>query len=163
MPDAARWKRLLAEVDADRAAMEEHRDEVETDLQQLGRDHARGTRALLAVSLHHYYTALESLFERYARAFEGVPDRGARWHQDLLRQMTLDIKGIRPAVFRGALLSDLRDLLGFRHFFRHAYAAAFDEEKLARTARRLLEIHPRLVDDLDAFEETVRAALDDDT
>ena len=56
---------------------------------------------------------------------------------------------VRPAVLSAALLPDLIELLSFRHFFRHAYAVAFDERALRRHGERLLRAHPLVKADLD--------------
>ncbi|MGO8995156.1 MAG: hypothetical protein ACLQVI_17715 [Polyangiaceae bacterium] len=87
------------------------------------------TLAQAAVALHHAYGAVESALTRVARAFDGPPE-GADWHQALLDAMALEIEGLRPAVLSPASVRDARVLLAFRHFFRHAYAATWDAERL---------------------------------
>lgn len=148
------------------------RAEVEADLGALATHHEVTTRALgvadwsadtpvvsvVAVALHHYYGAAESIFERIARFFEGLPERGDRWHIDLLQAMALRIDDIRPAVLRAETLHGLRELLAFRHFFRHAYAVSFDPVKLRRAAEDLVRTHPLLAADLDRFQAVVAAA-----
>jgi hypothetical protein len=54
----------------------------------------------LAGFLHHFYTGLESIFERIALAFEGSLPQGPHWHRDLLRSMAIEILRVRPAVLR---------------------------------------------------------------
>jgi hypothetical protein len=44
------------------------------------------------------------------------------WHQALLHSMGLHIETVSPALFSFATVGVLRRLLGFRDFFRHAYA-----------------------------------------
>ena len=158
MSDSARLRALLAEVSADRQALDAHVKYLKQALATKEMDH--GTNALVAVSLHHWYSALESIWERIARAFEGLPERDERWHQDLLHVMTLPIEAVRPAVIRAELGSDLREILGFRHFFRHAYVVSFDRERLERAALALTRAHPAVSEDLDRFAETIRRALD---
>lgn len=111
--------------------------------------------AFLAVKLHAWYTAFESILERIARVVEGGLSGGPAYHQDLLRGMTLPLAEVRPAVINPARLADLSDMLAFRHFFRHAYAVALDEDELKRHATRLQRLHPGVRQDLRAFESLV--------
>ena len=57
------------------------------------------------------------------------------------------------------VVEGLRELLAFRHFFRHAYAADLDGERLARLASVLDAVHGGLAHDLDAFLEEIEKAL----
>ncbi|MCA9519217.1 MAG: hypothetical protein KC635_29985, partial [Myxococcales bacterium] len=68
---------LLAAVAHDRAAAATHaeralthRDDLESDLHQ----------TVVAASLHHWYSAIESLAERVLRAFGQTVGSGDRWH-----------------------------------------------------------------------------------
>lgn len=114
--------------------------------------------AVVAVAVHHFYGAAESIFERVARAFEGAPARSDRWHQELLERMTLLLPDVRPAVLRRETARALAPVLGFRHFFRHAYAVTFDVRRLQLAAEDVLQAHPLLSDDLDTFERVIMEA-----
>lgn len=87
--------------------------------------------AYLAISVHQYYTALEGIFERICRVFEGSLPTGADTHQALLRDMALELPGVRAAVLKGETVVALRPLLKFRHFVRHAYAVVWDANRIA--------------------------------
>ncbi len=89
----------------------------------------RSKLAVLAVDIHRYYTGLESILERIERYF-GVLPTGPDWHRELLDGAALEIEGVRPRVLAPALLEDFRELLRFRHFFRHAYAVELNAAKL---------------------------------
>src|SRR5581483_7118488 len=91
-----------------------------------------------AASLHGWYTAVESMFERVAREFDHRIPKGERRHRDLLEQMTLEIPGVRRPVIEKALERELSELLKFRHFFRHAYNVELDAGKVLTEARRML-------------------------
>ena len=96
---------------------------------------AAGSEAELegcAFHLSRLYNALEQLCMRIAGAFENRVDDDAGWHSELLRRLTLDIHGVRPAFVPAELLSDLRELRGFRHVVRHAYTLILDREKIGR-------------------------------
>lgn len=108
-------------------------------------------QAALAASLHHFYSALESLAERVLRAFDQTIPGGERWHQELLEMASLDIPDVRPALFSEGTLPLLRRSLAFRHFFRHAYAVAWDPDELAHNLETLRALLPRVEADLDRF------------
>jgi len=95
---------------------------------------------------------------------------GARRREDFLRER-LDSHALRDrdammrvdAARREAELALPRDgrdplnmeplpVLGFRHFFRHAYAVAFDPARLEGVARDALSARAQLALDLDRFE-----------
>lgn len=79
-------------------------------------DHARA--AVLAVSLHAYFGAAESLATRVARTFDGGVPEGHDWHRQLLDWMSAPLGEERPAVFSDESHPLLLRLLAFRHFFR---------------------------------------------
>jgi len=54
-------------------------------------DRCLALQALVAIDLHDYYTAAETLFERVARLLDGDVPGGDRWHRDLLQQMATDL------------------------------------------------------------------------
>lgn len=105
----------------------------------------------VAVTLEHYYTGFETVAERVVRAFEGMPLAGADWHKELLETVSLDLPGIRPALVGPGTLEGLRELLGFRHVLRHAYAVSLRPTRLAELVDVLNSLHPRLREDLDRF------------
>jgi hypothetical protein len=119
--------RLRAEVASDVSAWSARLDElrgIDLDVP------TPATLAQAAVAIHHAYGAIESALSRVARAIDGGPPEGADWHQALLDTMALDIDGLRPAVLSSETVRDARVLLAFRHFFRHAYAATWDADRL---------------------------------
>lgn len=149
-PDLIR-ARLLAAIRADRT----HLSTLEQWVAQARSAETWGPGAAelyaAALSLEHYYTAAESIFERI-RTFEGLPQGGRRWHRELLDQMGLDFPGIRGPVLSPTTARELGELFSFRHFLRHGYAAELDHGKLDKLAADLPALHERLGVDLDALE-----------
>jgi hypothetical protein len=94
-----RLTRLCEEVRIEFAALATMAAEVETHRAALAQPTtASPILSHVAVRLHHWYTALESLLERIARQFdESLPD-GPTSHRDLLRQMAAELPSLRPAV-----------------------------------------------------------------
>ena len=155
-------QRLRAEIASDLAAFEDRLGELER-LEPEGASPA--VLAQIAVALHHAYGAVEAALARIARVLEGSMPVGADWHAALLHAMTLEIPSVRPSVLEPSSAAALRKLLAFRHFFRHAYAVAWDAEQLASLRRTALEAGPQVAADLRAFDAVlgnVAAALEEE-
>lgn len=147
--------RLRAEIRADRDAWTARLAELrELDL-EVEADAALDAQA--AVALHHAYGAVESAIARLTRFLEGSLPEGGDWHQSLLEATLLDLEGVRPALLSRDTVSDLRKLLAFRHFFRHAYAVQLDTERLRELQAVALGVEPRLADDFEGIDEILRA------
>jgi hypothetical protein len=73
---------------------------------------------------------LEQMGRRVAKAFENTIDDEKGWHSELIRRLTLDIPGVRPAFWPEAILHPLRELRAFRHLFTNAYDLNLDPDKL---------------------------------
>ena len=145
-----RMQRLRAEIASDLQIFA-GRVEVLTSLPRLS-DAGRPTLAEAAVALHHDYGAIESALSRIARAIDdGLPE-GSDWHQALLHTMSLAIDKVRPAVLGVETRTLLQRLLGFRHFFRHAYAIDLDGTRLDDLRACALAVLPLLSDDLRRFD-----------
>ena len=132
-PTEARVALLCAEIERDFA-------EVERQLERANQ-HDPGASdpnaAWVALALDHAYEAFESLLVRIERALDLPPRAGERWHIDLLESSALDVPGLRPAIVPEASVRDWLELLKFRHFLRHAYAADLDAARLADNVDRL--------------------------
>lgn len=151
--------RLRREIGQDRSAMKAHLGEARESLAQLSGGHPdRPWPSHAAVTLHAWYTALETLLERVARDLDEEVPRGDGSHRVLLSQAMTDIPGVRPPVLPQALSTDLLSLLSFRHFFRHAYAVELDTGKLRTELQRLLTVAPQVDAALDAFDGVLVAA-----
>jgi hypothetical protein len=145
----AALQRLRAEIKSDVGAFEQRLGEMRgVDLDRP----SNAELALVAVALHHAYSAIESALSRVARAIEGSLPTGADWHQALLEAMALEIPGVRPAVISQSSLGLLRRLLGFRHFFRHAYAVDLDRDQLSELRSKAEALREPLLLDLDRLD-----------
>ena len=145
----ARLQRLRAEVRSDLEAFARRVDEL-ARLSFAGAGEA--VLAQAAVALHHGYGAIEAALTRVARHFEGAPPTGPDWHQDLLHVMGLEIPGVRPPLLAADTVRGLRNLLGFRHFFRHAYATAWDAQRLLGLRDEVLALRPAVERDFTALD-----------
>lgn len=97
--------------------------------------------------LHDLYLCVERALAAIAPDLNGHLPSGPDWHAALLRELSLDLPDVRPAVIGPETRRRLEELRAFRHRFRKLYV--FD-----------LEWAP-IRDLLDALPETVRRADDD--
>jgi hypothetical protein len=114
------------------------------------------------VDLHGYYTALEALLERVARAVDEEVPAGPAWHSELITQMSLEIPGLRPPVIPEQVVRELNELRKFRHFFRNVYVLDPDGSRVLEHVDRVLRIHPATAATIEGFHahlEKVRERL----
>jgi hypothetical protein len=57
----------------------------------------RFDHAVLAYTIHNIYCLMENYFLRVAKTFENHVE-GDAWHKDLVRRMSIEIDGMRPAL-----------------------------------------------------------------
>jgi hypothetical protein len=119
---------------------------------------ARPLLVLAAAALHAWYTGVEAVLDRIARALDGSVPAGERWHRDLLSQAMTELPGIRPAVLPRTLHLALLQLLEFRHFFRHGYGLELDPARLRANLDRLLAVASEVEAALDAFDRFLAQA-----
>ncbi len=150
----AALQRARAEVAADLTTFEARVDEL-AGLPPLADDNP-AILAQAAVALHHAYGAVESALLRVARLLEGDAPQGPDWHQALLGSMALDIDGVRPAVLSVDSRDDLRRLLSFRHFFRHAYSVRLDADRLTELRAVAVRLRPALRTDFERLDGVLR-------
>ena len=94
----------------------------------------------VALNLHGFYSGLERLFELIAINIDGSKPAGENWHQELLNQMAMEIKAVRPAVISELSRRRLGEYRGFRHVVRNVYTVNFSPAKM----QKLVEEAPGL-------------------
>lgn len=156
MNDAA--LELTALIGAHRQRLETVRGSLEGALEdeiaRLGRTPV--SALIVAGLLENYYACLETIFLRISQHFENRLDR-ARWHNDLLQKMTLEIEGVRVAAVSEAAFSPLFELLKFRHFKRYYFELEYDWDRLDFLVAKLRQAHPLVMQDLERFVRFMRA------
>lgn len=141
-------RRIQLEVEAlDRTQVTIHRH------WQIARQTATDQDAYLnsvALNLHSLYSGLERVFELIAVELDGGALGGEAWHAELLRQMTLDVPEVRPAVLQRDAAERLDEYRKFRHRIRNIYASNLDPERMAHLVTGLTslwqEIRTQLMD-----------------
>ncbi|MFQ6100785.1 MAG: hypothetical protein ACE5OS_06070 [Anaerolineae bacterium] len=105
----------------------------------------------VAYQIHNLYNAAEDLLKITAAHFENQIADSARWHTALLHRMTQEITGVRPPLLSQETYRLLNSLRGFRHFFRHAYAAPVEYAQLQINLDKARQLRPRLREDVERF------------
>jgi len=141
---------LISDLEAQLALIEETFDRLEERASGL-RPNDEARLESTAYQLHNLYNAVEDLFKIVADAFENQLAAAPRWHIRLLRRMSHDINGVRPALLSQESYQLLDGLRSFRHFFRHAYAAPIDYERLHLNLKKARQLRPLLRRDVDQF------------
>jgi hypothetical protein len=107
----------------------------------------------VALNLHSFYSGVEQIFEDIARTIDGGSPSGAEWHTSLLRQMTVELGKLRPAVIRMETRQSLDEYRGFRHIARNVYAFNLRPARLNELALDAPDCLSKLTIDLLAFAD----------
>lgn len=107
----------------------------------------------VALSLQHYYTSLETSFKRIAKELDGDLPTGEKWHLDLLEQMALNIKDVRPAFLTDKERKKLDKLRRFRHVVRHGYEYELDWDQIKPLVKEMNSVNSSLKNSFSEFEE----------
>ena len=130
----------------------------------LGKARESGDQCYLdgvALNLHGFYAAVESCFEDIARTVDGALPSGKNWHQELLRQMGAELKGVRPAVISRSTRDCLDEYRAFRHLVRNVYTFNLRPERVAALAEDVLPCHEQVRSDVGRFIDFLITLSDD--
>lgn len=159
--DDARLRQLLADLEADREDLDRILGEGVQCLEDLSSREPtyleiRGAGDIV----HDFYNVVEHFFERVAVELNGGAPAGRDSHAQLLRRMSRDVEGVRPAAIDEALRGRLQVYLRFRHLFRHGYGFALEWSRLVPLMAGMQELTPELRRQLDAFAAALAALAD---
>ncbi len=107
-------------------------------------------RALGSI-LHDFYVAVESIFKIISVEIDESVPEGLDWHLKLLKQMVLEISGIRPPVISRETWKKLDKYRAFRHVFRNVYGFNLDSIRLKELLQELPTTIARLSQDIELF------------
>ncbi len=110
-----------------------------------------------ALNIHGFYAGLERIFTVVAQRIDASLPGGPNWRQDLLRQMTAEMPGVRAAVLAPDLFPTLDRYRGFRHVVRNVYACVLDPRLVAVLVDDLPETSERVRMQLAAFADALEA------
>jgi len=107
---------------------------------------------VFALKSQQLYTAMEDLLKSIAGTFENNISDFSRYHLELLKVMSSDIPGIRPALLNDQSYSILDRLRSFRHFIRHGYDYDLDKDELILLQNKLNVSFDSVISDVNDFE-----------
>ncbi|MCK6628945.1 MAG: antitoxin [Anaerolineae bacterium] len=84
----------------------------------------------VALNLHSFYNGLERTMELIALEMDGGTLGGETWHTELLRQMTMELPAVRPAVLSTEASQNLDEYRKFRHRVRNIYAIQLNPARM---------------------------------
>jgi uncharacterized protein YutE (UPF0331/DUF86 family) len=128
-------------------------ENVETALANLQEALARNSKsvvelAAIATFLHNAYNGIENILKQVL-AFKGIDaPKSDTWHVELLRQSA------SAGIVSVHLNEELRDYLGFRHFFIHGYGFMLEDAPLQELAKDLPDVWARFLSEIEHFFET---------
>jgi len=99
--------------------------------------------AAAATFVHNVYNGIENILRQMLAARSIDVPRADTWHQELLK------RSAAAGIISGDLASDLKDYLGFRHFFVHGYGFMLRESPLQDLAKRLPTVWSRFVSEVE--------------
>ncbi|MCB0099896.1 MAG: hypothetical protein KDE46_29390 [Caldilineaceae bacterium] len=85
-----------------------------------------------------YLTLAGRIRQEISDVVDQAKPTGANWHQELLRQMTIEIPGIRPAVLSEENRNSLDEFRGFRHVVRNVYSYNLDPVRIGLLVTKLI-------------------------
>lgn len=105
----------------------------------------------VALNLHDFYSGLERIFEVIAENIDGVKLGGSNWHQELLKQMSMEVSNVRPNVLSIELRHGLDEYRAFRHVVRNVYAHNFKADRMGKLVDNIEKVFSESKKELLAF------------
>lgn len=113
------------------------------------------------LGMHDFYAGLERLFEHIASSIDKSLPSGPDRHRELLRQMAVDVPGLRPPVLAPQTLRLVDEYLRFRHVVRNVYAFTLEPDRLADLVRGLRPAFEQAKADLLSFADFLEQVSSD--
>ena len=101
--------------------------------------------------LHDFYVMVENVLEIIGREIDESLPQGQDWHIKLLKQMALDVPGVRVAVLSKSTMQALDKYRAFRHVFRNVYGYNLESNRILELVQQLPETVANLKKDLQNF------------
>ena len=87
----------------------------------------------LATLIQNFYNGIENILKQVFQLKSIIVSTGASWHQELL------IKAKNENIISDKLADKLKEYLGFRHFFAHAYVLDLQSSRIESLSEKILE------------------------
>lgn len=105
----------------------------------------------VALNLHGLYSGLERIFTLIASSIDQAKPAGENWHHDLLRTMSVEITGVRPAVLSRVTMEKLDPYRGFRQVVRNVYSFFLSPGRMAPLVTDLPDVYAQAKADILRF------------
>ncbi len=147
-------RRLQSEINQEISSLEALLRELKTLKPRLAQKEISNLDLRAAGSiLHDFYNGVENIFRRVAQELNGGLPAGEDWHKQLLTDMSLDVKGVRPPLVSEDLKLKLQKYLGFRHIFRNVYGFHLEQEQIKAMIKEFPRILSWLKREIAAFQK----------
>jgi len=147
-------RRLQSEINQEISSLEALLRELKTLKPRLAQKEISNLDLRAAGSiLHDFYNGVENIFRRVAQELNGGLPAGEDWHKQLLTDMSLDVKGVRPPLVSEDLKLKLQKYLGFRHIFRNVYGFHLEQEQIKVMVKEFPRILSWLKREIAAFQK----------
>ncbi len=103
--------------------------------------------------LHDFYVAVENIFKYIASEVDESFPADPSWHISLLKQMSTEIKDIRPPVIKRETAQKIHPYRSFRHVFRNVYGFNLDTNRLQTLVADFPEVIRVFTADIEAFQK----------
>lgn len=87
----------------------------------------------LATLIHNFYNGVENILKQIFQLKSIKIPTGLSWHQELL------LKAKNENIVSEKLADKLKEFLGFRHFFTHAYALDLHPSRIESLIEKIVE------------------------
>lgn len=111
-------------------------------------------RMALMHAMQSGYTSLEGAFERILELLGEEKPTGPNYHADLLRRLSREIAGSRPAIIHGGLLEAIDQARRFRHVARKSYDS-FHVESAGSAVRAAAVIRDEIRSAVKTFRQRI--------
>ncbi len=121
---------FIAKIEDELTELDQLKDRIQTVWEKYKTNADEFYLDSVALNLHGLYSGFEKIFLEVAREIdENIPE-GSSWHKELLDQMALKIKNLRPAVISKESRDILDEYRAFRHVVRNVYANKYSAKKI---------------------------------
>lgn len=151
---------FIAKIEDELIELDQLKDRIQTVWKKYNTNADEFYLDSVALNIHELYSGFEKIFLEVAKKIdENIPD-GSSWHKELLDQMALKIKNLRPAVISKESRDILDEYRAFRHIVRNVYANKYSAKKISILLDNFSEEYRRVKKEIQDFLKFLEADID---